>query len=459
MLNIFPSSLPTVPRHPPTLRRRRGGQPSNRNALIHGLYALKNSTPLNKISSTLPALPRVVDASSLAVSQQIIQNLMQDICLVYQQMLKAQNNPAMDACCNTLVSMVGLVGRLKVDFARRFLLGSDLHVVSQDPLHLIHDTFWKKGLVSEAHSFGSNICKNDFNSLALEEALCPSVSRARFPFLPPRQWAVLEPLLPRVNNAGKRGRPFADPRILLDAVFWKLAHHAHWQDLPRGYPSMHTCRRYYRRLFLSGCLDLLYTALYDDLLTRGRTGLPSLVRKGSAAVYENKVILRRGLDKSWQTRTALLFLQQGYQALRRKRRETARGERLRRPTARMIARNKEIRARASMEENLFAFTPIDLAHLGSDRETGDELAVSLGKRPHKPPRHIDNGSYSFIPIDLGNLGSDENEGGPLSLEPVSPAPSLVVQDTHSPPGSYSPTVPKTQSHSGELTPKRVLGLL
>jgi transposase len=409
MLNIFTSPAKPVPRLPPTLRRRRGGQPLNHNALNHGLYALKNSIPLNKISSALPALPRSFDAGSPAVAQEIIQDLMQEICVVYQEMIKAENNPAKVAWCNTLVGMVGLVGRLKVDFARRFLVGSDLQVVSQDPLHLIHDIFWKKGILPEAHSFGPNIPKNDFNSLALEEALCRSVSRSPFPFLTPRKWAVLAPLVPPAERTGKRGRPPADPRILLDAIFWKLAHHARWQDLPRGYPSMHTYRRYYRRLFLTGCLDTLYTALYDDLLTRGRTGLPSVVRHGRVTVYEYKVILRRGLDKSWQTRTALLFLQQGYQALRRERREKAHGNRPQIHTARMIARDKEIQARASREEEEFTYTPIDLANLGTDQENAGALAMPIGKKRLKPSRHIDKGNYKFTPIDLGNLGSDEGE--------------------------------------------------
>lgn len=409
MLNIISSPAKPVPHLPPVPRRRRGGQPLNHNALNHGLYALKNSTPLNKISSALPALPRSFDASSPAVAQEIIQDLMQEICVVYQEMIKAENNPAMVAWCNTLVSMVGLVGRLKVDFARRFLVGSDLQVVSQDPLHLIHDTIWKKGILPEAHSFGPNIPKNDFNSLALEEALCRSVSRSPFPFLTPRQWAVLAPLVPPAERTGKRGRPPADPRILLDAIFWKLAHHARWQDLPPWYPPMLTCRRYYRRLFLSGRLDTLYTALYDDLLTRGMVSLHGLVKQGDVAISENKVIMRRGMGKSWQMRTALLFLQQGYQALRKERREKAHGNRPQIHTARMIARDKEIQARASREEEEFAYTPIDLANLGTDQENAGALAMASGKKRLKPSRHIDKGNYKFTPIDLGNLGSDEGE--------------------------------------------------
>ena len=409
MLNIYPSSIPSVPRLPPTLHRRRGGQPLNHNALNHGLYAVKNRTPLTEISSSLPSYPLLLDTSSSTVTQQLILGLTGEIGLAYQKLRSVEDNRSMIAWFNTTVRMVALVGRMKLDFVKRFVIGSDLQVVSEHALALIHNSFWEKGIVSEAHSFRANIDKSDFNSLALQEALCRSVSRSPFPFLTPRQWAVLEPLVPPAERTGKRGRPPADPRKLLDAIFWKLAHHARWQDLPPWYPPMLTCRRYYRRLFLSGRLDMLYSALYQDLLTRGMVSLHALVKQGDVAISENKVIMRRGMDKSWQMRTALLILQQGCQALRKERREKAHGNRPQIHTARMIARDKEIQARASREEEEFAYTPIDLANLGTDQEIGDDLAMASGKNRIKPSRHIDNGDYTFTPIDLGNLGSDEGE--------------------------------------------------
>ncbi len=313
MLNIYPSSIPSVPRLPPTLRRRRGGQPLNHNALNHGLYAVKNRTPLTEISSSIPAYPRFLDTSSSTVAQQLILDLTGEIGRAYQKLRSVEDNRSMIAWFNTTVRMVALIGRMKVDFVKRFVIGSDLQVVSEHALALIHNSFWEKGIVSEVHSFRTNIDKSDFNSLALKEALCRSVSRSPFPFLTPRQWAVLAPLLPPAERTGKRGRPPADPRILLDAIFWKLAHHARWQDLPPWYPPMLTCRRYYCRLFLSGRLDMLYSALYQDLLARSKVSLHGLVEQKSVAIAENKVILHSGLDRQWQTRTALLILQQGYQ--------------------------------------------------------------------------------------------------------------------------------------------------
>jgi transposase len=134
----------------------------------------------------------------------------------------------------------------------------------------------------------------------------------------------------------RRGRPPSDPRELLDAVFWKLAHHARWQDLPGYYPPMLSCRRYYRRLFLSGRLTTLYSALYQHLVTRGEADLPKFVKKGCFSITKNHVILHPDLEDTWQMRTALLFLQQGYQALRRVAREIKQAQRLGFPSCRIL---------------------------------------------------------------------------------------------------------------------------
>jgi len=111
---------------------------------------------------------------------------------------------------------------------------------------------------------------------------------------------------------------------LLDAIFWKFSHHARWQDLSAGYPPKLTCRRYYRRLFLNCRLATLYSALYNDLRTRGKADLTAFVKQGRFTITGNKVTLYLDLDGTRQGRTALLFVQQGYQVMRHIRREKCR---------------------------------------------------------------------------------------------------------------------------------------
>jgi hypothetical protein len=76
---------------------------------------------------------------------------------------------------------------------------------------------------------------------------------------------------------------------------------------------MLTCGRYYRRLFLSGRLLPLYSALYEDLLAQARVELKSLVDWGCLTISGNALVLSPGLEEIWQMRTALLFMQQGWQ--------------------------------------------------------------------------------------------------------------------------------------------------
>jgi transposase len=52
------------------------------------------------------------------------------------------------------------------------------------------------------------------------------------------QWAVVAPLLPRPRRrADGRGRPWRDPRDVLDGILWVLRTGAPWHDLPTRYPS------------------------------------------------------------------------------------------------------------------------------------------------------------------------------------------------------------------------------
>ena len=51
------------------------------------------------------------------------------------------------------------------------------------------------------------------------------------------QWTILAPLLPtpRVRR-DKRGRPWRDPRDVLNGILWILRTGAPWKDLPDRYP-------------------------------------------------------------------------------------------------------------------------------------------------------------------------------------------------------------------------------
>jgi transposase len=172
---------------------------------------------------------------------------------------------------------------------------------AETPMSLICFSFCEHDITRDAYSFLDKLPKGDLNSTPSPSASRPFLEQPLFPYIPDRQWALIAPLAeaafaehPRGTSrrrlyraperpmpSSRRGRPPADPRALLGAIFWKFAHHARWQDLPVGSPSMLTCRRYYRRLFLSGRLFTIYRRLYTDFRRYSRLDLTALVKKGA----------------------------------------------------------------------------------------------------------------------------------------------------------------------------------
>jgi len=379
MLNtLSPSVAPALPRPPvlpgsPILRRRRGGQPSNRNALIHGLYAAKNQTPLTSVSTSIANYRQMLAQSPGSVLE-LFQEIQASMDLIPQLMKKFENTPLFLPLAKQMLQLVKISASIKTAWFWHQQPLRDLQFVAQFALALIRYNYHDYGITRDADSFRLVFEKSDLNSLTFREPICPNLSDPPYPFITPRQWDVIEPLLPPSDHAGCCGRPPADPRELLDAVFWKFAHHARWQDLPTGYPPILTCRRYYRRLFLSGRLGTIHRALYKNLLTRGKADLTAFVKQGCFTITENKVTLRAGLDETWQMRTALLFMQQGYQVLRRLRREQEQEQRrLRREQEQEQRRRfrsfrmpsmRSLQDPSACKEAEFSFTPLDLANLG-----------------------------------------------------------------------------------------------
>lgn len=58
-----------------------------------------------------------------------------------------------------------------------------------------------------------------------------------------KQWAKIEPLLPKRKVSKQGGRPTADDRACLEGILWVLRSGARWKDLPNEYPSYSTCWR------------------------------------------------------------------------------------------------------------------------------------------------------------------------------------------------------------------------
>ena len=120
-------------------------------------------------------------------------------------------------------------------------------------------------------------------------------------------------LVPQVAaSAKKRGRPrnhSISPRALLDAIIWKLATGRTWDELPFDFPPMRLCRKYYRRLFLSGRLYTLLLALYNHMRSEGVDPYSLLEQRLLTTTPSQNIALTPDAPPTWQNYTALLFMQ------------------------------------------------------------------------------------------------------------------------------------------------------
>ncbi len=88
------------------------------------------------------------------------------------------------------------------------------------------------------------------------------------------QWEVLEPLIPvPPRRADGKGRPWRDPRDVLNGILWVLRTGAPWHELPESYPPYQTCHRRFQRWEEEGVLSRILEALAKDLKERGELDL------------------------------------------------------------------------------------------------------------------------------------------------------------------------------------------
>ena len=128
------------------------------------------------------------------------------------------------------------------------------------------------------------------------------------------QWEVLEPLIPvPPRREDGRGRPWRDPRDVLNGVLWVLRTGAPWKDLPERYPPYQTCHRRFQRWNEEGVLEEVLRALAEDLKERGGLDLSECFIDGTFAGakkgggrWERPSGARA--RSSWRWQTALVFL-------------------------------------------------------------------------------------------------------------------------------------------------------
>jgi transposase len=113
------------------------------------------------------------------------------------------------------------------------------------------------------------------------------------------QWEAIRASIPepeRQGTTGRGGRPWRDPRDVLNGILWVLRTGAPWADLPRRYPPPQTCHDRFQKWEHEGVLDRVLTALAEDLRQRGKLDLTEAFIDGTHA----------GAKRPWQTAMAFL---------------------------------------------------------------------------------------------------------------------------------------------------------
>lgn len=129
------------------------------------------------------------------------------------------------------------------------------------------------------------------------------------------QWDAIRKYIPGPEKKGtteKGGRPWRDPRDVLNGVLWVLRTGAPWADMPPRYPPYQTCHRRFQRWVAAGVLPKILAGLRRDLEKRGGVedvegfidGTYVPAKKGGPASGAAGPARRQ---RSWQLQTAMVF--------------------------------------------------------------------------------------------------------------------------------------------------------
>src|SRR5918912_4437169 len=94
-----------------------------------------------------------------------------------------------------------------------------------------------------------------------------------------RQWAVIEPRIPK-RKPGP-GRPRADDRRTLNGILYVLKTGRAWEDMPRGYGSPTTGWRRLSQWSENGTWEAIWRALLSQLDAQGKLAWAQAFLDGS----------------------------------------------------------------------------------------------------------------------------------------------------------------------------------
>ena len=106
------------------------------------------------------------------------------------------------------------------------------------------------------------------------------------------QWAIIEPLFPRVGNRSKW-----EKRELVDTVLYFVDNGCKWRDLPHDFPPYTTVANFYYTAIRSGLWEKIRAALVERVRTQaGRNAGPSYAIIDSQSVKTTSAAEERRID-------------------------------------------------------------------------------------------------------------------------------------------------------------------
>jgi len=82
--------------------------------------------------------------------------------------------------------------------------------------------------------------------------------------IPDALWARMGPLLPRIRQSKKGGRPRVDPRQIADGIFYILRTGCQWKAAPEEFGSGSTLHRYFQEWERRGVFQKLWRLALEE---------------------------------------------------------------------------------------------------------------------------------------------------------------------------------------------------
>ncbi len=342
MLDISTPSPPILPPQIPIRHRSRGGQPGNTNAFKHGYYSSRQTHPsrstLNTLKSLTPTRSSTLD-HHLPTPDQQFRLIQRALSLTYTQASNLNDKAwriHFDQFLRAVQVSCSFKARLIKSQLRQNLLPSlaanarllynwefaDLRI-RLHPLFVPLRFVKNRGNTPVGRDIDVPVISANIQpSMGARHASPRPLSSPFQPRLTDDQWNLIKDYVSalRAHHQSfkkRRFEPRYDDRFLMDAILWKLALGARWQDLTSDIP-IRQCQWLYRALYLSGIFSEIYTALHNHLNEVGQLPLSQLVQQGCFQIRHNRVILSPGQTLTWEKYTALLLLQRSLHNLRKR---------------------------------------------------------------------------------------------------------------------------------------------